>query len=182
MRTSRPRSQHGDRVPVSAKKDTEMVNKNEQSLREHLVSLLRGANAHISLEDFVAGFPTERCGDNVEGLPYTAWQVLEHMRIAQWDILEFCRDKNHVSPKWPEGYWPKPDEQGNAELWNETVAKIRGDLKQMEDLVSDPANDLYATISHGTGQTILREALLVADHNSYHLGVMVAIDRLLKAK
>src|SRR5450755_2888394 len=113
------------------------MNNNDKSLREHLLSLLSGGNAHISFEDFVAGFPVEACGRKIEGLPYTPWQVLEHMRIAQWDILEFCRDAKHVSPKWPEGYWPKPDNLGAADLWKETVEKFRGDLNQMADLVAD---------------------------------------------
>lgn len=159
----------------------ELSVENEQSLRDHLLSVLRGGDAHINFDDFVAGFPAQRCGQRIEGLPYTAWQVLEHMRIAQWDILEFCRDAHHVSPKWPEGYWPKPDEPGTAELWQETVEKFRGDLKQMEELVSDAATDLFARIPHGTGQTILREALLVADHNAYHLGVLVVMGRIVRA-
>ena len=159
-----------------------LSSENDQSLRDHLLSLLRGGNAHLSFDDFVTGFPAERCGQRIEGLPYTAWQVCEHMRIAQWDILEFCRDKNHVSPKWPVGYWPKPDEAGNAELWKETVQKFGSDLKQMEDLVSDPSTDLFARIPHGTGQTILREVLLVADHNANHLGALVVIGRILKTK
>lgn len=160
----------------------ELSSENDQSLREHLLSLLRGANAHISFDDFVAGFPAACCGQRIAGLPYTAWQVLEHMRIAQWDILEFCRDAKHVSPKWPKGYWPKADQLGTAELWQETVEKCRGDLKQMADLVGNPSTNLFAKILHGSGQTILREALLVADHNAYHLGVLVAADRILKTK
>jgi hypothetical protein len=155
---------------------------NDKVLREHLLSLLRGGNAHISFDDFVNGFPVEGCGQKIAGLPYTAWQVLEHIRIAQWDILEFCRNANHVSPKWPEGYWPPPNELGNAELWQETVEKFRGDLKQMEDLVTDPSTDLCVNIPHGSGQTLMREVLLVADHNAYHLGVLVVIDRMLKSK
>jgi len=155
---------------------------NDQSLRDHLLSLLRGGNAHISFDDFIAGFPAESCRRRIEGLPYTAWQVLEHMRIAQWDILEFCRDAKHVSPKWPEGYWPKADDLGNQELWKETVEKFSHDLNQMADLLADPATDLFAKIPHASGQTLLREALLVADHNAYHLGVVVAADRILKAK
>lgn len=154
---------------------------NEQALRDHLVSLLRGADAHISFDDFIAGFPAERCGQRIEGLPYTAWQVLEHMRIAQWDILEFCRDAKHVSPKWPEGYWPKPDQIGNVELWEESAEKFRADLKQMEELVADQSTNLFTALPHGSGQTILREALLVADHNSYHLGALVVLGRLIKA-
>src|SRR5712691_5960537 len=155
-------------------------NEQDQSLRAHLLSLLRAGNAHISFEDFVADFPAKVCGRKIEGLPYTAWQVLEHMRIAQRDILEFCRDAEHVSPKWPKGYWPKPKETGDDELWKETIEKFGNDLKQMEALVADPATDLFATIPHGSGQTILREALLVADHNSYHLGVLTLMGRLLK--
>jgi hypothetical protein len=160
----------------------ELSVENQQSLRDHLLSLLRGGNAHISFDDFIAGFPAEGCGQRIEGLPYTAWQVLEHIRIAQRDILEFSRNAKHVSPKWPEGYWPGPDEAGTADLWKETVERVRLDLKEMGDLVADPATDLFARIPHGTGQTILREALLVADHNAYHLGVLLAIDRILKTK
>jgi len=153
---------------------------NDQSLRDHLLSLLRGGNAHISFEDFIKDFPAEKCGKSVENLPYTAWQVLEHMRIAQWDILEFCRDASHVSPKWPEGYWPKRDEAGAAKLWKETIKRFRADLKQIEELIADSSTDVFAKISHGDGQTILREALLVADHNAYHLGVLLVIGRMLK--
>jgi hypothetical protein len=154
---------------------------NLQSLRDHLLSLLRGANAHLSFDDFDAGFPADSCGRRVEGLPYTAWQVLEHMRIAQWDILEFCRDAKHVSPEWPQGYWPKAEQLGNAQLWQDSGRQFRADLKQMEELVSDQSTNLFAAIPHGSGQTILREALLVADHNSYHLGVLVLLGRLVKA-
>jgi DinB superfamily len=159
---------------------TEENRTNDRALREQLVSLLRGGNAHITLDDFIADFPVELCGKRIEGLPYTAWQVLEHMRIAQWDILEFSRDTKHLSPKWPDGYWPKPDEVGNAELWHKSIAKLQTDLAEMANLISDPATDLFAKIPHGSGQTILREALLVADHNAYHLGVLLAISRLLK--
>lgn len=155
---------------------------NDQSLRDHVLYVLRGEGAHITFEDFVADFPVARCGEHLEGLPYTAWQVLEHMRIAVWDILEFSRDAKHVSPKWPEGYWPPQDQVGNAELWQETVAKFRDDLKQMEQLVASPETDLLAKIPHGSGQTIMREALLVADHNSYHLGVLLAMSRMLTAR
>lgn len=153
---------------------------NDKSLRDHLLSLLSGANAHISFDDFVRDFPADVCGRTLEGVPYNAWQVLEHMRIAQWDILEFCRDAKHVSPKWPEGYWPEPSSSGNAELWQDTIEEFRADLKQMEALVADATTDLFAKIPHGSGQTILREALLVADHNAYHLGALVVLTRALK--
>jgi hypothetical protein len=155
---------------------------NDQSLRDHVLYLLRGEGAHISFDDLVADFPTAKCGERIQGLPYTGWQVLEHIRIAQWDILEFSRDSKHTSPKWPEGYWPKPDEPGDERLWNETVKKFRSDLKQMEALVAGASTDLHAKIPHGSGQTILREALLVADHNSYHLGALAVMSRILKSQ
>jgi len=154
---------------------------NDQSLRDQLLELLSGGHAHLSFEDLIKDFPVEKCGQQIEGLPYTAWQVLEHLRIAQWDILEFSRDANHVSPKWPKGYWPDADEVGSADLWNASVNKFRNDLKAMQDLVSDPANDLFAKIPHGTGQTLLREALLLADHNSNHLGALILMSRILRS-
>jgi hypothetical protein len=155
---------------------------NEQSLREHLLYLLRGGGAHISFDDFIKEFPSELCSREVLGLPYTAWQVLEHIRLAQWDILEFSRDPKHISPKFPKGYWPRPQEKGTVELWEESVAKFRSDLKEMERLVADNSVDLYARIPHGDGQTVLREALLVADHNAYHLGALVIMSRMLSTQ
>src|SRR5262252_7266377 len=116
----------------------------DQALREQLISLLDGGNAHISFDEFVKDFPVEKCGLRIDSLPYTAWQVLEHMRIAQWDILEFSRNADHVSPKWPKGYWPDKDQAGSKELWDETVAQFHSDLKAFEDLLRDPATDLFA--------------------------------------
>jgi hypothetical protein len=152
----------------------------EQSLREHLLYLLRGGGAHIDFESVVKDFPVESAHRKIEYLPYTAWAVLEHIRIAQNDILEFSRNAEHVSPKWPEGYWPDSNQTPDAEAWNKTVEGFRADLKRMQELVADPSTDLFAPISHGDGQTILREALLVADHNAYHLGVLVTMKRLLE--
>ena len=153
----------------------------DKSLRDQLLELLSGGDAHLSFEDLIKDFPVEKCGQRIEGLPYTAWQVLEHMRIAQWDILEFGRDPNHVSPDFPKGYWPRQDELGTPALWQKSVAAFREDLKQMEALVEDPSTDLYARIPHGDGQTILRQALVTADHNAYHLGVLTVMGRILKA-
>ena len=155
------------------------MNQSEQALRAHVLYVLKGEGAHISFEDFIKDFPAARCGERVNGFPYTAWQVLEHMRIAQWDILEFSRNASHVSPVWPKGYWPRPAELGNETLWKESIENFRADLKQMEELIARPDIDLFAKIPHGNGQTILREALLVADHNAYHLGVLVALNRML---
>ena len=159
---------------------TSIMEPKDQVLREQLISLLEGGNAHVSFDDFVKDFPAAKCGTRLEGLPYTAWQVLAHMRIAQWDILEFSRNAAHVSPQWPKGYWPGEDEAGSEELWKETVAKFRVELKAFADLIRDPATDLSAQIPHGSGQTILREALVLADHNSNHLGVLLVMKRLLK--
>jgi hypothetical protein len=155
---------------------------NEQSLREHLLYLLRGGGAHMSFDDFIGEFPAELCAEEVPGLPYSAWQVLEHMRRAQWDILEFSRDPKHVSPDFPKGYWPSTEDKGSVALWKESTAKFKHDLKEMEHLVLNTSTDLYAPIPHGEGQTVLREALLVADHNAYHLGALVVMARLLKSK
>jgi len=158
-----------------------MAQPEDASLRKHVLYLLRGGGAHLSFDDLVNSFPADLCNRRIEGLPYTPWQVLEHMRLAQWDILEFSRDPNHVSPEFPKGYWPRPDELGNGELWQKTVEEFRHDRQQMETLVEDESTDLHAKISHGDGQTILREALLIADHNAYHLGVLAVMARLLKA-
>src|ERR1044072_8933099 len=105
------------------------MNDNDQKLRDQLISLLYGGNAHVGFDDFVKDFPVEKCGTRIESLPYTAWQVLEHMRLAQWDILEFSRNANHVSPPWPKGYWPEKDQTGTADQWSETVANFQADLK-----------------------------------------------------
>ena len=153
----------------------------DESVRKHVLYLLRGGGAHLSFDDFVNSFPPDLCNRQIAGLPYTAWQVLEHMRLAQWDILEFSRDQDHVSPEFPKGYWPKPDDLGTPALWQKTVDEFRKDLQQMEALVENPATDLHAKIPHGDGQTILREALLTADHNAYHLGALTVMARILKA-
>jgi len=156
-------------------------NENDASVRKHVLRLLRGGSAHVTFDDLVGSFSADLCNRQIEGLPYTPWQVLEHMRIAQWDILEFGRDPNHVSPDFPKGYWPRQDELGTPALWQKSVAAFREDLKQMEALVEDPSTDLYARIPHGDGQTILRQALVTADHNAYHLGVLTVMGRILKA-
>src|SRR5262245_32250485 len=149
----------------------------DASLRTHVVKLLTGGDAHLYFDDLNEGFPVDRCGEKIHGLPYTAWQVLEHLRIAQWDILEFARNADYVSPEFPEGYWPK--QNGSADLWEATITKIREDLDETIAMVSDTSNDLFARIPHGTGQTLLRQALLIVDHNSYHLGTLTLMKRLL---
>ena len=156
-------------------------NPQDDSLRKHVLYLLRGGGAHMSFDDFVNSFPADLCNRQVEGLPYTPWQVLEHMRLAQADILEFSRDPDHVSPEFPKGYWPEPDELGTTASWQKTVDEFRQDLQQMEALLENSATDLHAKIPHGEGQTILREALLIADHNAYHIGALTVMARILKS-
>jgi DinB superfamily len=149
------------------------------ALRQHLLDLLRGRNAHADFDASVVDFPSRLRGVKPPGAPHTAWQLLEHMRMAQWDILEFSRNAKHKSPPWPEGYWPKTEAPPKAASWNNSLRSFRADLKAMAKLVADKKTDLFAKIPHGTGQTILREAMLIADHNSYHLGQMVLLRRLL---
>jgi hypothetical protein len=150
-----------------------------QSLRDHLLYLLRGGGAHLNFDKAVAGIPPDLRGQNVPPVPHSPWRLLEHLRIAQWDILEFSRNGAHVSPLWPEGYWLRGDGPPNGSAWDQSATAFRADLEAMCALVADPATDLFAPIPHGDGQTVLREALLVADHNSYHLGQLVVVRRLL---
>ena len=154
---------------------------NDQELREHLLYLLRGGGAHIDFDSVVKDFPIKLINQKVEHIPYSAWQLLEHMRIAQWDILEFCRNAKHISPPWPEGYWPKDDASADAKAWRKSLHAFRADLEAIEELLADSKADLFAQIKHGDGQTVLREVLLVADHNAYHLGVLFTIKKLLLA-
>ncbi len=156
-----------------------MKNDKEKTLREHLLALLKGGEAHATFNDAVADFPVKLRGRKAKGLPYTAWMLLEHMRIAQWDILEFSRNRKHVSPAWPKGYWPEAEAPPNIAAWENSVKAFQKDLKAMQKLIRDPGTDLYAPVPWGDGQTILREAMLIADHNAYHLGQLVALRRLL---
>jgi hypothetical protein len=152
---------------------------NDGALREQLLYLLHGGNAHLNFDDVVSRFPAGLRGKKARGAPHTAWQLLEHLRIAQWDILEFSRNAKHVSPDWPKGYWPATAAPPNRTAWSQSVKSIKKDLAAMAELVENPSTDLFTPIPHGTGQNILREALLVADHNSYHLGQLVLLSRLL---
>ena len=155
--------------------------KNDDKLREHLLNLLRGGHAHLDFEKATAGLPVELRGARPPGLPHTPWRLVEHMRIAQWDILRFSIDPHHTSPEFPDGYWPKGDAPPDAGAWDRSIAAFQADLKAMMDLIANPKTDLFTPLQHGQGQTILREALLVADHNAYHLGQLVTVRRLLGA-
>ena len=155
--------------------------KNDNALRGHVLYLLGGEGAHLNFDRAIAGLPVRLRGRKPAGAPHTPWQLVEHMRIAQWDILEFSRKSKHVSPDSMEGYWPPSEAPPNNRAWEKSVAAFRADLKAMERLVKNPATNLLAPIPHGEGQTILRESLLVADHNAYHLGQLVLVRRLLGA-
>jgi|SRR5215471_3499753 len=149
-------------------------------LQQQLLNLLGFEGAHVGFDKAVQGLSAELRGKKVKGFPHTAWQLVEHMRIAQWDILEFSRDANHVSPKWPDGYWPESSEPASEATWKKSIAAFRHDLDEMKKLVAAADEQrLYVRIPHGDGQTLLREALLVADHNSYHLGQLVMVRKML---
>lgn len=151
-------------------------------LRQHITNLLNKAEAHVDLAGSLKDFPRELRGRKPEGSPHTPWQLLEHIRIAQWDILEFSKDARHKSPKWPDDYWPKTEAPPDDKAWDRSVLQVFADLKAMTELISDPKHDLFAPLPHGDGQTLLREALLVADHNAYHLGQLVLLRRILERK
>lgn len=153
----------------------------DETLRQQLVWLLRSKYAHANFDTAIGGLPPEVRGQKPPGAEHTPWEVLEHLRIAQWDMLEFSRDPNHVSPEFPAGYWPETESPPSDAAWERSVAAFRHDLEEMVALVENPATDLFARIPHGEGQTILREALLLADHNAYHLGELVLLRRLLGA-
>ena len=153
----------------------------QKPLRAQLLYVLKGGGAHTPFDDAIRDFPPELRGNRVDHFPHTAWMLLEHLRIAQGDILEFSHNGAHVSPSWPEGYWPEEEAPPTASAWDNSVKKFQDELVTMQDLVADPKTDLYAPIPWGDGQTVLREAMLVADHNAYHLGQLVMLRRMLGA-
>ncbi len=153
----------------------------DRQLRQHLVKLLKGGDAHADFDAAVGNFPARLRGTRPEHAEHSAWEVLEHLRIAQWDILEFSRNPRHKSPEFPAGYWPRTQTPPDAEAWDKSAEAFRKDNKAFCDLVSDESTDLFAKIPHGDGQTVLREVLVAADHNSYHLGELVLLRRILGA-
>ncbi|HEV3205641.1 MAG TPA: DinB family protein [Terriglobales bacterium] len=151
------------------------------SLRQHLTYLLKGGGAHATFDDVIGGIPAKLRGQKPAGMAHSPWMLLEHLRLAQWDILEFSRNRKHVSPDFPHGYWPVTDAPPSAAAWSASITSFHKDLKSMQNLVANQKTDLYARIPWGSGQTLLREALLMADHNAYHLGQLVDLRRLLGA-
>jgi hypothetical protein len=152
-----------------------------QDLRKRLDYVLSGKGAHIGFEQVLLNFPEQWRGETHPAIPYSAWQLLEHMRIAQWDILEFSINKDHKSPEWATGYWPAEQNPPSKDSWDASVQQFFQDLKNMQELVNNPDTDLHSNIPHGNGQNILREALLITDHNAYHLGQLVMLKKILES-
>ncbi len=156
-----------------------MDSKQSVALRLQLVDAMRGHQAHIDFDSAVKDFPVEARSAKPAGAPHSAWQLLEHMRIAQNDILEFSRNPKHKSPDWPESYWPGSDAPPGLKAWEQSVKAFQKDARDFNQLVQDLQSDLFQPFEHGDGQTLLREALLVAAHNSYHLGQLVFLKKML---
>lgn len=150
-------------------------------VRQQLVELITGGSAHVDYKKALADFPAELRGRRPKGNPYSAWELLEHMRIAQSDIFEYSKDSSHKSPEWPEGYWPASAEPPDPKAWDRTVNAFCEDMHAMCKLVKEEASDLYAPFPNGSGHTLLREALLAGDHNAYHLGQLVMLRKMLGA-
>jgi hypothetical protein len=153
----------------------------DQSLRQHLLKLLTAEQAHAGFEAAVKNFPIDLRGKRIDGADHSPWELLEHLRITQWDILDFSRNPQYKERPWPSGYWPAQPTPPDEKAWDKSVRAFRKDLKTFCDLIADESMDLYAKIPHGDGQTILREALLVADHNAYHVGQLILLRKLLGA-
>ena len=149
------------------------------ALRDHLIELLDGRSAHIDVASTLDGFPLERINDTAIGSPRTPWQLLEHIRLAQWDILDFSVNAGYKEMTFPDDYWPTSE--ATEDDWKRSATQVLADLDTMRDLVRDPASDLFRPLEHGTGQTLLREAMLVADHNAYHLGQLMLLRRILES-
>jgi len=156
-----------------------MNNDESRALRKMLIDAMRGHESHLDFDSALKDFPAEARGIKLAGAPHTAWQLLEHMRLAQRDILDFSRDPKHKSPEWPEGYWPSTEAPPDEKAWDASARAFQNDAREFNKLVQAPEQDLFKTIEHGEGQTLLREALLAATHNSYHLGQLVFLKKML---
>jgi hypothetical protein len=151
-------------------------------LRKELTALLKGGNAHMDFDEAVSGFPMEEINRDVPHAGYKVWHVLEHMRIVQWDILEFVRNPDHVSPEFPKGYWPGREESATRAEWEKSVEGFRSDLKALEGIVKDPRTSFFTPLPHARDYTLFREVLLAADHNAFHVGELVSLRRVLNMK
>ena len=155
------------------------MTKQHDTLIDELIKLLEGGSAHVSLKVALKGLPAELRGVQTGDLPYSIWQIVEHIRIAQWDMLEFSKDGAHQSPQWPDDYWPEDPAPPSDAAWRKSIKQIDSDLEEFISLLKK--SDIYKPIPHGDGQSILREALQIADHNAYHTSDIVVIRRLLGA-
>jgi hypothetical protein len=153
---------------------------NDSAIRDHVARLLAWDEAHAGFDKAVAGIPAAMRGQAPPGLPYSPWQLLEHLRRTQHDILDFCRNPDYEEMKWPDAYWPEAAAPPTGAAWDRSIADFHEDRAALQQMAKDPALDLTAVIPHGTGQTYLREFLLVADHSAYHVGELIIIRRLLK--
>ncbi|MGC1423839.1 MAG: DinB family protein [Terracidiphilus sp.] len=158
-----------------------MAKNGDAELRKHLVEVLTGGHAHATFEQAVKNLPVELRGKVPKGGEHSPWQLLEHLRLAQWDILDFSRNPKYQAMKWPDDYWPKEKAPADEKAWDKSVRAFKRDLKEMCALVENPKTDLFAKIPHGEGQTVLREALLMADHNAYHVGQLMLVRKMLGA-
>ncbi len=154
----------------------------DKVIREQLLALLKAGNAHMSFRDAISGFPLKEINRRLPNASYTVWHLLEHIRIAQWDILEFVRNPHHISPEFPAGYWPKEDEMATATQWKKTIRDFLIDLKAVQKLVKDPRTDFFSPIPHAKDYNLLLEVLTLADHNAYHVGEFVTLRRVLNMK
>jgi len=150
-------------------------------LRKQLIKLLSWEDAHVGFDTAVADLPARLRGTAPAGLPYSPWQLVEHLRITQHDILDFCRNPGYKEMSWPKDYWPPTASQPSPAAWNASIEQFRADRSALEALARDPDIELEARIPHGTGQTYLRELLLAADHAAYHIGELIVVRRLLGA-
>jgi len=154
----------------------------DKALRDHLLALLRGRQAAMNFDDVVADFPPDKMNTFPPNVSYTPWHVLEHMRITQWDILDYMRNPNYQEMAWPKDYWPPKEAHADVKAWEQTIQMFRHDLDEIRAIVTDPKTDFYAPIPHGYGgHTILREVLLVADHNAYHIGELGILRQVIRA-
>lgn len=151
----------------------------EKTVRELLLEQLEGKNAHVDFDQAVQGLTYKQTGIKVERLPHTIWELIEHIRIAQADILEFCKNSDYEELDWPADYWPESHQPESEEELQASIKAIREGLEEMRDMIRNPENDLQTPLDHGDGQTLFREAMLIVDHNAYHIGQIVQIRRLL---
>ena len=180
-RTSARSKRARPRNSTSARSSSSSGVKVPAALRAQLASALGWHDAHADFEAAVAGVPAELRGRTPPGLPHSLWQLLEHLRLTQHDILDFCRNPDYVAAKWPDDYWPKAAAPPTAKAWDGSIAAFRRDLQALQRLAADPAIDLFAKVPAGSGQTYLRELILIIDHNAHHLGQLILVRRLLGA-